>query len=229
MRLGQVFYAVMPSPIDGSVWGTIRYSPAIVRIAPGSNSCWKPRFRKSIRSRCRALASAAATSTSKGVVWASLASGQHRQLRPQQVQRSAQRTERDRRPLPRGLVVLQVSGPGLRGHRRQQRGVRATTAGSTSTTPFGMGKDVPVSTANLMDGLVALGKDGKMVSLRVPYPMGFYAKGLDGRIDDPNAGLEGPRPVDLERRPCAVAGRAPARAPCPWRYTSNPPRSRSAH
>ena len=41
-----------------------------------------------------------------------------------------------------------------------------------------------MSTANLMDGLVAL-KDGKMVSLRVPYPMGFYAKGLDGRIDDP--------------------------------------------
>ena len=30
-----------------------------------------------------------------------------------------------------------------------------------------------------------------MVMLRVPYPMGFYAKGLDGRIDDPNAGWKG--------------------------------------
>jgi hypothetical protein len=30
-----------------------------------------------------------------------------------------------------------------------------------------------------------------MVTLRVPYPMGFYAKGLDGRIDDPNAGWKG--------------------------------------
>ena len=30
----------------------------------------------------------------------------------------------------------------------------------------------PMSTANLNDGLVAL-KDGKMVLLRVPYPMGF--------------------------------------------------------
>ena len=27
--------------------------------------------------------------------------------------------------------------------------------------------------------------------LRVPYPMGFYAKGFDGRIDDPNAGWKG--------------------------------------
>ena len=55
---------------------------------------------------------------------------------------------------------------------------------------FGLGKDVPMSTANLMDGLAAL-KDGKMVSLRVPYPLGFYAKGFDGRIDDPNAGWKG--------------------------------------
>ena len=27
--------------------------------------------------------------------------------------------------------------------------------------------------------------------MSVPYPMGFYAKGLDGRIDDPNAGWKG--------------------------------------
>jgi hypothetical protein len=31
-----------------------------------------------------------------------------------------------------------------------------------------------------------------MVSIRVPYPLGFYAKGFDGRIDDPNAGWKGP-------------------------------------
>ena len=27
--------------------------------------------------------------------------------------------------------------------------------------------------------------------MRVPYPNGFYAMGLDGRIDDPNAGWKG--------------------------------------
>ena len=37
-RIAQVFYAVMPSPVDGSVWGTLRASPgSIVRLAPGSN------------------------------------------------------------------------------------------------------------------------------------------------------------------------------------------------
>ena len=34
-------------------------------------------------------------------------------------------------------------------------------------------------------------KDGKMILLRVPYPLGFYAKGFDGRIDDPKAGWKG--------------------------------------
>jgi hypothetical protein len=54
----------------------------------------------------------------------------------------------------------------------------------------GLGADVPISTGNENDGLIAL-KDGKMIVLRVPYPMGFYAKGLDGRIDDANAGWKG--------------------------------------
>ena len=54
----------------------------------------------------------------------------------------------------------------------------------------GLGKDVPISTGNENDGFDAL-VNGKMVVLRIPYPMGFYAKGLDARIDDPNAGWKG--------------------------------------
>jgi hypothetical protein len=47
-----------------------------------------------------------------------------------------------------------------------------------------------MSPGNLNDGLIAF-EDGKMITLRVPYPMGFYAKGFDGRIDDPQAGWKG--------------------------------------
>src|SRR3989441_420058 len=54
----------------------------------------------------------------------------------------------------------------------------------------GLGENVPISTANLQDGFAAL-RDGRMILMRVPYPMGFFAKGLDGRIDDPNAGWKG--------------------------------------
>ena len=33
--------------------------------------------------------------------------------------------------------------------------------------------------------------DGKFVTIRVPYPMGFFAKWAEGRIDDPNGGWKG--------------------------------------
>jgi hypothetical protein len=48
----------------------------------------------------------------------------------------------------------------------------------------------PRLTCRLVRDFVAL-KDGKMITIRIPYPISFYAKGLDGRIDDPNAGWKG--------------------------------------
>ena len=47
----------------------------------------------------------------------------------------------------------------------------------------GMGKSVALATGNGTEALLAL-IDGKFMTFRVPYPMGFYAKGIDGRIDD---------------------------------------------
>ena len=55
---------------------------------------------------------------------------------------------------------------------------------------LGLGENVPIATGNLFDGFHALAY-GRYVTLRVPYPMSFYAKGLDGRIDDPDAGWKG--------------------------------------
>ena len=55
---------------------------------------------------------------------------------------------------------------------------------------LGLGKDIPLATGNLSEGLLAL-VDGKFLMLRVPYPMGFFSKGMDGRIDDPKGGWKG--------------------------------------
>jgi len=55
---------------------------------------------------------------------------------------------------------------------------------------LGVGKEVPIATGNLSEGLLAL-VDGRFLTFRVPYPMGFYAKGLDGRVDDPKGGWQG--------------------------------------
>ena len=54
---------------------------------------------------------------------------------------------------------------------------------------LGIGKDA-AATGNGSEALLAL-VDGKFMTFRVPYPMGFYAKGIDGRIDDPKGGWKG--------------------------------------
>ncbi len=53
-----------------------------------------------------------------------------------------------------------------------------------------MGKNVPIVTGNLSDALFAL-VNGKWITLRVPFPNGFYTKWVDGRIDNPNTGWKG--------------------------------------
>ena len=55
---------------------------------------------------------------------------------------------------------------------------------------LGLGDNTPIATGNESDGYLAL-KDGKWVTIRVPYPMGTYSKGIDGRIDNPNGGWKG--------------------------------------
>ncbi len=49
---------------------------------------------------------------------------------------------------------------------------------------------MPIATGNTSDAYFAL-VDGKFVTLRVPYPMGFFPKWAEGRIDDPKAGWKG--------------------------------------
>ena len=62
--------------------------------------------------------------------------------------------------------------------------------GGVVTSANGMGRNVPIATGNLNDSLLAL-VDGRIVNLRVPYPIGFFTKWVEGRIDDPNAGWKG--------------------------------------
>jgi hypothetical protein len=55
---------------------------------------------------------------------------------------------------------------------------------------LGLGENVPIATGNMSEAYLAL-VDGKFVTLRVPYPQGFFAKWAEGRIDDSAAGWRG--------------------------------------
>ncbi len=57
---------------------------------------------------------------------------------------------------------------------------------------LGMGKDVSITAGSNSDSLLAFDDNAKKYNvLRVPYPMGFHTRGLDGRIDDKTKGWKG--------------------------------------
>ncbi len=57
---------------------------------------------------------------------------------------------------------------------------------------LGLGNNIPIANGSNSDALLALDPaTGEWVVLRVPYPRGFFSRGLDGRIDDPDGGWKG--------------------------------------
>jgi hypothetical protein len=57
---------------------------------------------------------------------------------------------------------------------------------------FGLGKDTVLITGTTSDSLIVFDPRKETFSvLRIPYPIPFYSRGVDGRVDDPNAGWKG--------------------------------------
>jgi len=188
-RISAGFYAVMPSPADGSVWGSVRTFPgAIVRIAPGPNPS-ETALAEIFNVPLPGFGIRGADIDKQGVVWASLASGHLASFDRRKCKGPLNGPQATGDHCPEGWAFYKYPGPGF-------QGIGDNSAESSyyswvdQHNTFGLGDDVPMSTANLHNGLVAL-KDGKMILLTVPYPLGFYAKGFDGRIDDPKAGWKG--------------------------------------
>jgi len=178
-------YAVMPSPVDGSVWYTIGVSvgiPSVLRFDP------KTKLSQIYHMPKEGVGIRGGDIDSQGVVWVSAANGSLASFDRRKCKAPLNGPNATGDHCPEGWSFHRYPGPGFEGETNSAEASYYTWVDQHDT--LGLGKDVPISTANLQDGFVAL-KDGQMVMLRVPYPLGFYAKGLDGRIDDPNAGWKG--------------------------------------
>jgi len=188
-RVNAGFYGIMPSPVDGSIWGSVRGTPgAVVRVNPGSNPP-ETALAEIYNVPAPGFGVRGGDIDSRGVVWVSLGSGHLGSFDRSKCKGPLNGPKATGNHCPEGWSFHQYPGPGF-------QGIGPNSAESSYYTwvdqhnVFGLGNDVPMSTANLMDGLVAFA-NGEMISLRIPYPLGFYAKGFDGRIDDPDAGWKG--------------------------------------
>ena len=177
-------YAVMPNPRDGSIWYTMLAPPGgVLRYDP------QTQLTELYQVPLPGHGVRGGDIDKKGVVWVSLGSGHLGSFDRSKCKGPLNGPKATGGHCPEGWSFHQYPGPGFQGI-----GPNSAEASYYSWVDqhntFGLGEDVPMSTGNLNDGLIAF-KDGKMIVLRVPYPMGFYAKGFDGRIDDPNAGWKG--------------------------------------
>ena len=187
MRIaGSGSYAVMPNPVDGSVWYTWNVFAGrggVVRFDP------KTKLSEVYYTPMPGFGPRGGDIDSKGVVWVSLGSGHLGSFDRSKCKAPLNGPKATGDHCPEGWTFYKYPGPGF-------AGIGDNSAEASYYTwvdqhdAVGLGKDVPISTANEGDGFAAL-VNGKMVSLRIPYPMGFYAKGLDARIDDANGGWKG--------------------------------------
>jgi hypothetical protein len=177
-------YAVMPNPMDGSIWYTVFSGRSgLLRFDP------KTKLSEIYYIPLPGFGARGGDIDSKGVLWVSLASGHIGSFDRAKCKGPLNGPAATGDHCPEGWSFYKYPGPGF-------QGIGDNSAEASYYTwvdqhnAVGLGSDVPISTANENDGFAAL-VDGKMVLLRVPYPLGFYAKGLDARIDDPQAGWKG--------------------------------------
>jgi hypothetical protein len=190
--IGTYSYGVVANPVDDSLWAvTDDYPGELFRFVPGDNppqSCITERYTvpKELGYRTRGV-----DVDRKGIIWMALASSS--QLAS--FDRSKCRTlngpaTADGLHCKEGWTFYPVPGPKFKG-----TGVGTDFHYYNWVEQFntlGLGENVPIVNGSNSDSLIAFLPDKKQwVMMRVPFPMAFHSRGVDGRIDDPKAGWKG--------------------------------------
>ena len=195
-RFGGGFYAVSPAP-DGSIWGSaLGFPGAIIRLSPGPNppatalaEVYEPPH-DNPGAPVHGYSPRGMDIDRNGVVWAALASGHMASFDRRKCKGPLNGPAATGQQCPEGWTLYPEPLPQIAG---------VTDSGSAEASYYtwvdqfdtlGLGANVPINTGNASEGLLAL-KDGKWIVLRVPYPVGYYTKWMDGRIDDPRTGWKG--------------------------------------
>ena len=200
--IANFYYGIIPDPTDGSIW-VVRPGPtpgALVRLEPGNNppeTCkaevYEPPFNNGISERKDwGFGPRGVDVTTDGVIWTALSGSGHLASFDRRKCTTLNGPSATGQHCPEGWTLHPVPGPKMKG---------VDSAGGADFhyynyvdqfNTLGLGSNTPIANGTSSDSLLALDpKTQKWVTLRVPYPMGFYTRGMDGRIDDPKAGWKG--------------------------------------
>jgi len=189
-RINVAFYGASPAK-DGTVWGSsLAYPGYVVRLDPRQPNPESTALAEVYEVPLPGYGPRGFDIDSKGVAWVPLSSGHMGEFDRSKCKVLNGPTIRDGKHCPEGWTLHPFPGPKLTGDAGTGSGEASYYTWVDLHNTLGLGNDVPLATGNQNESLIAL-KDGKMINIVVPYPMGFYAKTFDGRIDDANAGWKG--------------------------------------
>jgi hypothetical protein len=195
-------YGVIVNPVDGSIWiaRTGGAPGRLFRLELGDdppNTCkaevYEPPFENPAVPRDEWGFSPRGIDVSRdGIIWTALSGSGHMASFDRSKCKVLNGPTATGQHCPEGWTLHATPGPQMK---------NVETSGSADFhyynwvdqfNTLGLGADVPIANGTTSDALLALDADaGEWIVLRVPYPLGFYSRGLDGRIDDAAAGWKG--------------------------------------
>jgi hypothetical protein len=197
-RIMAAFYGVQPSTVDDSVWGQsmdVGFSRMdqpgyVIRLAPGPNPP-ETALAEIYLPPDIGFGSRGIDLDLNGVAWTALASGHLASFDRRKCKGPLNGPAAATGKLcPEGWTLYQFPGPQFKGVTDPGSADHAYFLWVDRYNTLGLGANVPIAESNGNEALLAL-VNGKFVNLHIPYPMGFFSKNVDGRIDDPNAGWKG--------------------------------------
>jgi hypothetical protein len=189
-RIVGALYGIGVNPQDGTIWGTVLTFPGyIIRVDPGPNPS-ETALAEIYEPPMPGYGPRGFDIDRNGIAWVPLSSGHMGKFDRSKCKVLRGPETATGRHCPEGWTLYSMPGP-------QMQTVKETGSAEASYytwvdqfDTFGLGANVPWATGNANESLMALVGD-QWLNFVVPYPHGFYAKWMDGRIDDPNAGWKG--------------------------------------
>jgi hypothetical protein len=190
------FYSIEPNDVDGSVWGAV---PApmpgrIVRIDPKTclGEAYEPPFNNP-RVAKNGYTPRGIDVDSNGLVWTALAGSGHLASFDRRKCKVLDGPEAvSGQHCPEGWTMYPAPGPKFKGVTDEIAADHHYYNFVDRFDTLGLGKNIPIANGTGSDSLrVLLPATGQWITLRVPYPLNFYQRGMDGRIDDPKGGWKG--------------------------------------
>ncbi len=192
-------YGVDADIHDGSMWfaKTAPFPTSIVRFHPGPNppeTCKTEMYeppKLPDGKNFAAFNGRGVSVDSKGVAWIAYGSGHFGRFNRSKCKVLSGPTVAEGQHCPEGWTMFPSPGPKMTGVASGSADFHYLDWVDLHDT-LGMGKDTPILAGSNSDSLLAFDqKTEKYVVLRVPYPMSFHTRGMDGRIDDKTKGWKG--------------------------------------